>query len=131
MYFTAKQQAKHLRKAVRKKRNSNQAETLAELLVSVLVTALGLTMFATALMTTQKMMTRGENRLQDYYAERNELDSQEYGVEAVLILEEAGQKTSLGFWTDEDTRGCYPIELFSDSEQASELFRYSRRERVD
>lgn len=127
MYFTVKQQVEHLRKAVQKKLCSSRAETLAELLVSVLVTALGLMMFATALMTAQQMMTRGENRLQDYYAERNELDSQEYGVEAVLILEEAGKKKSLGFWT-EDKRGCYPIELFSDLENRLELYRYTRRE---
>lgn len=115
----------------RRKLNSEEAETLAELLVSVLVTALGLTMFAAALMSAQQIIVRGEGKLSAYYTARNELESEEHGKEAVLILEEAGQRTAIGFSPDVRMRGCYPVELFSDSEDLLKLYRYSRLERVE
>lgn len=41
------------------KLRSSKGETLAELLVSVLVIVLGLTMFATAMMSSKKMLVSG------------------------------------------------------------------------
>ena len=42
------------------KLRSSKGETLAELLVSVLVIVLGLTMFATAMMSSKKMLVKGD-----------------------------------------------------------------------
>ena len=44
------------------KLRSSKGETLAELLVSVLVIVLGLTMFATAMMSSKKMLVKGKQK---------------------------------------------------------------------
>ena len=48
------------------KLRSSKGETLAELLVSVLVIVLGLTMFATAMMSSKKMLVKGDAVIVSY-----------------------------------------------------------------
>lgn len=59
------------------KLRSSKGETLAELLVSVLVIVLGLTMFATAMMSSKKMLVKGDAVMQAYYTQRNILEGEE------------------------------------------------------
>ena len=61
---------------IREKLASRRAETLAELLVSVLVISLGLTMFATALMSARRMLARSNMVFQSYYTGRNLLEDE-------------------------------------------------------
>ena len=59
------------------KLRSSKGETLAELLVSVLVIVLGLTMFATAMMSSKKMLVKGDAVMQAYYTQRNILEGED------------------------------------------------------
>lgn len=64
------------------KLRSSKGETLAELLVSVLVIVLGLTMFATAMMSSKKMLVKGDAVMQAYYTQRNILEGEETKMNA-------------------------------------------------
>ena len=100
------------------KLRSSKGETLAELLVSVLVIVLGLTMFATAMMSSKKMLVKGDAVMQAYYTQRNILEGEETKDErnGRLILEQNGT-------------GKYRIDLYSDQEgtKTGQYFRYSRK----
>lgn len=111
--------------------NSERAETLAELLITVLVVALGLTMFASALMTAARMMEKSKASVQTYYEQRNERNREKTGQPAVLILEQAGVRKDLGSGSSEWETGCYPIQIFSDSERSGIIYRYKRAEQVE
>ena len=100
------------------KLRSSKGETLAELLVSVLVIVLGLTMFATAMMSSKKMLVKGDAVMQAYYTQRNILEGEETKNErnGRLILEQNGA-------------GKYRIDLYSDQKgtKTGQYFRYSRK----
>lgn len=108
--------------------NSERAETLAELLIAVLVITLGLTMFASALMASERMMAKSEASVQTYYEQRNEVDREQTGQSAVLVLEKAGIRKNLGAALPEQEIGCYPIQIFSDQEHSETMYRYRRAE---
>ena len=78
------------------KLRSSKGETLAELLVSVLVIVLGLTMFATAMMSSKKMLVKGDAVMQAYYTQRNILEGEETKNErnGRLILETRAQEST-------------------------------------
>lgn len=111
--------------------NSERAETLAELLIAVLVVTLGLTMFASALMTSERMMAKNKTSVQAYYEQRNELNREKTGQPAVLILEKAGVRKNLGADSSQRETGCYPIQIFSDQERSGTLYRYRSAEQVE
>ena len=50
-----------------KKMRSENGESLTELLLSVLIVSLGLSMFATALLSSKKMLELGEAKANSYY----------------------------------------------------------------
>lgn len=110
------------------KLRSSKGETLAELLVSVLVIVLGLTMFATAMMSSKKMLVKGDAVMQAYYTQRNILEGEETKDECNgrLILE---QKTDLGRSAGNEGAGKYRIDLYADQEgtKTGQYFRYSRK----
>ena len=89
------------------KLRSSKGETLAELLVSVLVIVLGLTMFATAMMSSKKMLVKGD----------------------AVILEQNGTGTDLGRSAGNEGAGKYRIDLYSDQKgtKTGQYFRYSRK----
>ena len=105
------------------KLRSSKGETLAELLVSVLVIVLGLTMFATAMMSSKMM--------QAYYTQRNILEGEETKNErnGRLILEQNGTGTDLGRSAGNEGAGKYRIDLYSDQKgtKTGQYFRYSRK----
>lgn len=111
--------------------NSERAETLAELLIAILVVTLGLTMFASVLMTSERMMAKGETSVRTYYEQRNEVDREQTGQSAVLVLEEAGIRKNLGAALPEQEIGCYPIQIFSDQEGSGMIYRYRSAEQVE
>ena len=100
------------------KLRSSKGETLAELLVSVLVIVLGLTMFATAMMSSKKMLVKGDAVMQAYYTQRNILEGEETKDErnGRLILEQNGTGTDLGRSAGNEGAGKYRIDLYSDQE---------------
>ena len=113
------------------KLRSSKGETLAELLVSVLVIVLGLTMFATAMMSSKKMLVKGDAVMQAYYTQRNILEGEETKDErnGRLILEQNGTGTDLGRSAGNEGAGKYRIDLYSDQEgtKTGQYFRYSRK----
>ena len=108
---------------IRKKLISGKAETLAELLVSVLVISLGLTMFATALMSARRMLARGDMVFQSYYTGRNllenEADEAKDGT-AEIVLEKGTSSQNLaapedGRSTGHTKKGRYQVQLYSET----------------
>lgn len=113
------------------KLRSSKGETLAELLVSVLVIVLGLTMFATAMMSSKKMLVKGDAVMQAYYTQRNILEGEETKNErnGRLILEQNGTGTDLGRSAGNEGAGKYRIDLYSDQKgtKTGQYFRYGRK----
>ena len=60
-----------------KKMRSENGESLTELLLSVLIVSLGLSMFATALLSSKKMLELGEAKVNSYYTGRNALEQEQ------------------------------------------------------
>lgn len=104
------------------KLRSSKGETLAELLVSVLVIVLGLTMFATAMMSSKKMLVKGDAVMQEGEETKDERNGR-------LILEQNGTGTDLGRSAGNEGAGKYRIDLYSDQEgtKTGQYFRYSRK----
>ncbi len=122
---------------VRFKLKSCDGETLAELLVSVLVIVLALTMFATALMASRKMLANGDEILDTYYHERNELELEANETNGTLHFQvkQGTNYKNTGFTAKEVGKlGTYSVHLYSDKENNSgtgtgtsaRIWRYSR-----
>ena len=113
------------------KLRSSKGETLAELLVSVLVIVLGLTMFATAMMSSKKMLVKGDAVMQAYYTQRNILEGEETKDErnGRLILEQSVIGTEWGSCAANKCAGKYRIDRYSDEKEkkTGQYFRYSRK----
>lgn len=113
---------------IRQKLGNKKAETLAELLISVLVISLGLTMFATALMSARRMIQRGNIVFQDYYAGRNLLEDQAGEAEdgtAELVLEHETSSWNLAAPegsgdAGHTKKGRYQVQLYSEVTRGSE-----------
>lgn len=107
---------------IRKKLASRRAETLAELLVSVLVISLGLTMFATALMSARRMLTRSDMVFQSYYTGRNLLEDEADEAKddtAEIVLEKGTSTQNLAApegsrSTGHTQKGRYQAQLYSE-----------------
>lgn len=127
---------------VRTKLRSSQGETLAELLVSVLVVVLALTMFASALMASRKLLAQGDTILKTYYSGRNHLEAEEDKTEGTLIFEEERGTNTVGIGFSRKLNaatagGTYQVSLYSEQEQSqssgtqtetakARYYRYSR-----
>ena len=120
---------------------SCSGETMAELLVSVLVIVLGLTMFATAMMSAKKMLTQGDQVMQAYYSGRNilEEETEKTGQGGTLILEQDNSKKYFSLPSDKKEAGKYSVDLYSEKKSTAaggtsgenqagpEYYRYSRK----
>ena len=124
---------------VRLKLKSCDGETLAELLVSVLVIVLALTMFASALMASRKMLASGDVILDTYYQERNELELEANEINGTLHFQvkQGTNYKNTGFTaTTGGELGTYSIHLYSEKESSTgngtgtgtsaQFWRYSR-----
>lgn len=106
----------------RQKLASKKAESLAELLVSVLVISLGLTMFATALMSARRMLARGDMVFQSYYTGRNLLEDEADEAKddtAEIVLEKGTSSWNLAApegsrSTGHTKKGRYQAQLYSE-----------------
>ena len=119
---------------LRLKLTSSLGETLTELLISVLVIVLGLTMFASALMSARKMLARGDAVLKAYYSGRNVLE-EEAGKDpdGQLIVTDGTEKADFALPAGGEGPGVYAIDLYSEQgEEGTEgslgakYYRYSR-----
>ena len=105
---------------------SRRAETLTELLISVLVISLGLTMFATAVMTSRRMIEIGTEKVETYYNVRNTLEKEENSSNASLHIEENGKgSVNIGVPAG-NTMGTYPIKVYGAGTGQESVYRYSR-----
>ena len=122
---------------VRLKLKSRRGETLAELLVSVLVMVLALTMFASALMASRKMLAGGDVILDTYYHEHNELEREANETDGTLHfrVKQGTNYKNTGFTAKAvGEPGRYSIHLYSEKENSSgtgtgtsaQFWRYSR-----
>ena len=88
-------------------------------------------MFATAMMSSKKMLVKGDAVMQAYYTQRNILEGEETKNErnGRLILEQNGTGTDLGRSAGNEGAGKYRIDLYSDQEgtKTGQYFRYSRK----
>lgn len=129
--------------AIRRKLQAEKAETLGELLISVLVISLGLTMFATALMTARNMLDRGETKMKTYYVQRNALEAETEEISGNLILKSEDAETDLASYSRFAQRGIYPVKLYqgnanqeTESDDGSvsgntQIFRYGWKARTE
>lgn len=100
---------------------SNKAETLSELLIAVLIIMLGLTMFASAMMASRKLLAEGDTILKEYYAKRNILEQENSNtqINGTLIVEPVDDlsKTRINFalpQKDTSIAGKYQINLYTE-----------------
>ena len=77
-----------------KKMRSENGESLTELLLSVLIVSLGLSMFATALLSSKKMLELGEAKANSYYTGRNALEQEQEELRTDGSLFISGRETS-------------------------------------
>ena len=77
-----------------KKMRSENGESLTELLLSVLIVSLGLSMFATALLSSKKMLELGEAKVNSYYTGRNALEQEqeELRTDGSLFISRRGKQ---------------------------------------
>ncbi len=58
---------KRMKERILKKLRGNAGESLAEVLIALLIAALALTMLASVISSTAKMLTRGKLKMSEYY----------------------------------------------------------------
>jgi len=58
---------KRMKERILKKLRGNSGESLAEVLIALLIAALALTMLASVISSTAKMLTRGKLKMSEYY----------------------------------------------------------------
>lgn len=115
---------------------SEQGETLPELLISVLIIVLGLTMFASALVASRKMLAEGDTILKTYYQERNVLEQESQTAEGELILKPSKNLSDsrINFALPQaitSEKGKYKVNLYSEQTgtgtSAAKYYRYRRQ----
>lgn len=115
-----------------KKMRSVNGESLTELLLSVLIVSLGLSMFATALLSSKKMLELGEAKVNSYYTGRNALEQEELRTDGSLFI--SRRETSgpagdgrfgerIGSAADGND-GSYRIILYHAGTGHTEIWRY-------
>ena len=108
---------------------SRRAETLTELLISVLVISLGLTMFATAVMASRRMIEIGTERVDTYYDGRNELEAEKEGnkTSATLVIEGADKsRVNIGTSAGTNAVGTYSVRVYKAGSDSEPIWRYGR-----
>lgn len=120
---------------IRRKIKSNRGESLAELLLSVLVISLGLSMFATALLSSKKILQHGGTKIASYYAERSDLEAEkaekrETGSIRIGEKQDASSVLTfgarIGARTDGTEDGSYQINLYHAGDDHTGIWRYGR-----
>jgi Rod binding domain-containing protein len=93
-------------KKLRSRLRSKKGESIAEVLVAVLLSAIGLTMLATMISATSKMVIRSRNLTKEYVEQNNQL------------VEKADTSTRTGSVqvrrVDDDSSVATPIRLYDD-----------------
>ena len=64
----------------KKKLRSRAGETLAETLAALLIASIGLTMLASMITSSARLITKSRSVLRDYYAENNKLEERSGNV---------------------------------------------------
>ena len=91
-------------KKLESKLKSSRGESLGETLVALLIAALALTMLASVISSTGRILQKSQSKLEEYYQENDKLAAQEEGdaeeetlrIKLILLSPAAGQGSHTG-----------------------------------
>ncbi len=86
---------KKLKRKMLRRLKSSAGESLAEVLASLLIAALALTMLASTIATSSKMITQSKNKMEDYYDQNDAMAEQSPSGELTASLSLSGSDVSL------------------------------------
>lgn len=104
------------------KTKKNSGESLIETMISILICVLGVLAVTTAIVQSGKMTAKGNEKLNSYYEQNNELTEQSSPSETGTVsIEQNGNKTVIVPEDEED----YEVEYFiNDVLGGSEIISY-------
>ena len=79
-----------MKKRILEKLKSNSGESIAETLVAVLISAFALLMLAGSVNTASNLITNSQNKLEEYYADYNDLADPASGSDVSVTVTESG-----------------------------------------
>ena len=107
----------------KKKLRSRAGETLMETLVAVLIASVGLTMLASMITSSARLITKSRSVLKDYYAENNKLEERAGGTADTLDIaveypdtDIETETVSVSFYINE-TVGASPVIAYKYQKQ--------------
>lgn len=103
---------KKIKASLSKKLKGNAGESLAEVLIALLIAALALTMLASVISSTAKMITQSKRKMSDYYTVNSELTTRSH--DANNDLTDSGSLTMTVSCKTDDT--YKPAKLVSQTE---------------
>lgn len=86
---------KKMKKKALRKLKSRTGESLVEVLVSLLIAALALTMLASTIATSSKIITQSKDKMEDYYDQNNAMAGQSQDGALTAALTISGSDVSL------------------------------------
>ncbi len=133
---------KKLSTGMTRKIHSDAGETLTEVLVSILVISLGIILFLSVFLTSEKLLRQGEVQMTSYYSSRNRLEAGDSENKLtdnyILELKDSGRTSAsnvyrslasasykIGQSTNYET-GKYPITMYVNSKDSQKdiVYRY-------
>ena len=82
-------------KRVKQKLKSDAGESIAEVLIALLIAALALTMLASVISTSARMITQSKEKLEKYYAANEELNTRTHDSSKNLTTTGTGKEVTV------------------------------------
>ena len=105
----------------KKKLRSRAGETLAETLVALLVASIGLTMLASMINSSARLITKSRSVLRDYYAENNKLEERAEAGNFEIVVDYPGTdikpETVTVSYYENNTAGASPVIAYKYRKQ--------------
>ena len=107
----------------KKKLRSRAGETLAETLAALLIATIGLTMLASMITSSARLITKSRSVLSDYYAENNKLEERSGDVTVTFEIVVAypgtdiAQETARVSYYENQTVGASPVIAYKYQKQ--------------
>ncbi len=92
-------------KQVKQKLKSDAGESLGEVLIALLIAALALTMLASVISTSARMISQSKEKLEKYYAANEELNTRERNSSKNLTTTGTGKKVTVTVKSGDDGIG--------------------------
>lgn len=86
---------KELRRRVLRKLGGRKGETLAEVLIALLIAALALTMLASTIASSSKIILRSKDKMESYYDKNNEMAEMAESGTLTATIKISGSEVSL------------------------------------